>query len=187
MSASGERLDDAHATAAARTDPVHVLRRGGFGAGRGAACVGFGARPSGRVGGRDQVPQAPDGCGASGAGEEAVVADAVEAAGQHVEKEAADELVGRERHGLEPVAAFDPIVLPPEGDAVVVEPDQTRIRDRDAVGVAGQVGEDGLWSGERPLGVDDPCDRESSGEENEHEVLKPFIAIQRVQLPPGKG
>ncbi len=32
-----------------------------------------------------------------------------------------------------------------------------------------------------------PCDRESSGEENEHEVLKPFIAIQRVQLPPGKG
>ena len=35
--------------------------------------------------------------------------------------------------------------------------------------------------------IDNPCDRESSGEENEHEVLKPFIAIQRVQLPPGKG
>src|SRR5271157_4581988 len=33
----------------------------------------------------------------------------------------------------------------------------------------------------------DPCDRESSGKENEHEVLKPFIAFQRVQLPPGKG
>ncbi len=39
------------------------------------------------------------------------------------------------------------------------------------------------------LGIEsnNPCDRESSGEENEHEVLKPFIAIQRVQLPPGKG
>ncbi len=44
----------------------------------------------------------------------------------------------------------------------------------------------GLLSGQ---GIRDynPCDRESSGEENEHEVLKPFIAIQRVQLPPGKG
>ena len=39
------------------------------------------------------------------------MADAVEAARQHVEEKAADELVGRERHGLEPVAAFDPIVL----------------------------------------------------------------------------
>ena len=38
-----------------------------------------------------------------------------------------------------------------------------------------------------PLVVDDPCDRKSSGEEDEHEVLKPFGAIQRVQLPPGKG
>ena len=71
------------------------LRRGGFGGGRGGACIGFGARPSGRVGGRDQVPQAPDGCSASGAGEEAVVADAVEAAGQHVQEEAAGELAGR--------------------------------------------------------------------------------------------
>jgi hypothetical protein len=37
------------------------------------------------------------------------------------------------------------------------------------------------------MDVNYSCDRESSGEENEHEVLKPFIAIQRVQLPPGKG
>ena len=42
------------------------------------------------------------------------MADAVEAAWQHVQEKAADELVGRERHGLEPVAAFDPIVLPLE-------------------------------------------------------------------------
>ena len=95
MSASGERLDDAHATAAARTGPPCLASSAGCRGGRGAACVGFGARPSGRVGGRDQVPQAPDGCGASGTGEEAVVADAVEAARQHVQEEAADELAGR--------------------------------------------------------------------------------------------
>jgi hypothetical protein len=55
------------------------------------------------------------------------------------------------------------------------------------VGVTRQIAQHLLRSGERPLGVDDPCDRGSSGEENEHEVLKPFIAIQRVRLPPGKG
>jgi len=93
------------------------------------------------------------------------MADAVEAAGQHVEKEAADELAGRERHRLDPGFAGDlaagAIILPAEGDAVVVEPDQTRIRDRDAMGVAGEIGEDGLRPGERPLGVDDPCDRKA--------------------------
>ena len=57
------------------------------------------------------------------------MADAVEAAGEHVEKEAADELAGRERHRLDPGGARDlatgAIVLPAEGDAVVVELDQT--------------------------------------------------------------
>jgi len=50
-----------------------------------------------------------------------VVADAVEAARQDVQEKAADELVGRERHRLEPVAALDPVVLPLEGDALLVE------------------------------------------------------------------
>ena len=43
-----------------------------------------------------------------------------------------------------------------------------------------------LWVKHRDW-VFDPCDRKSSGEEDEQEVLKPFGAIQRVQLPPGKG
>jgi hypothetical protein len=60
----------------------------------------------------------------------------VEAARQYVEEEAADEFVGRERHGLELVAAFDPIVLPFEGDASLVERDEPGLRDRDTVGVA---------------------------------------------------
>ena len=82
---------------------------------------------------------------------------------------------------------FDPVVLPFEGHAGLVERDEPGVGDCDAVGVAGEVSEHRLGPGEGSLGVDHPCDRESSGEENEHEVLKPFIAIQWVQLPPGKG
>ncbi len=84
------------------------------------------------------------------------MAYAVEGARQHMQEKAADELVGRERHGLEPVAAFDPIVLPLEGDALVVQRREPGVRDRDAVGVAGEIGEHGLRPGERPLGVDHP-------------------------------
>lgn len=89
------------------------------------------------------------------------MADAVEAARQDVQEKAADELGGVERHGLEPVAAFDPVVLPFEGDARVVEGDEPGIGDRDAMGVTREVGENGLGSGEGPLGVDDPCDRKA--------------------------
>ena len=80
----------------------------------------------------------------------------MEAARQHVQEKATDELGGVERHGLEPVAALEPIVLPFEGDALVGEADQTRVRDRDAMGVAREIGEDDLRSGERRLGVDEP-------------------------------
>src|SRR5271166_3873682 len=82
------------------------------------------------------------------------MADAVEAAGQDVQEETADELGGVERDGPEPVAAFDAVVLPFEGDARLVEPDQTRIRDGDPV--AGEIGEDGPRSGEGSFGEDDP-------------------------------
>jgi hypothetical protein len=89
------------------------------------------------------------------------MSDAVETAGQDVQEEAADELGGVERHGLEAVAAFDAIVFPLERDALVVERDEPGVGDRDAVGGAAEIGEDGLRSGEGPLGVDDPCDREA--------------------------
>ena len=60
----------------------------------------------------------------------------VDAARQYVQEKAADELGGVEGHGLEPVAAFDPVVLPLEGDARLVERDEPGVGDRDAVGVA---------------------------------------------------
>ena len=60
--------------------------------------------------------------------------------GQDVQEKAADELGGSKRHGLEPVAAFDAIVFPFEGDALVVERDEAAVGDGDTVGVAGEIG-----------------------------------------------
>ena len=48
------------------------------------------------------------------------MADAMEALRQHVEQEAADELVDLERHRLVAVAAVDPIILAFERHAPVV-------------------------------------------------------------------
>ena len=148
-----------NASAAAGTD----RGRGGR-VGLAGVCVavwGVGAAKGllARIGG-DELSQAIDGDGASGGGEEAVVADAMEAARQHVQEEAADELGRLERHRFDPgfagCAAAGAIVLPTEGDALVVEPDQTRVRDGDAMGVAREIGENRSRSGERPPGVDDP-------------------------------
>jgi len=56
---------------------------------------------------------------------------AVEALGQNVDEEAADELVCCERHHLVAIGAFDPIVLVLEADTVSVERDQSAVGDGD--------------------------------------------------------
>jgi hypothetical protein len=48
------------------------------------------------------------------------VADAVETLAQHMDKEAADELDCGERHALASIAALDAVILPLEGDALLV-------------------------------------------------------------------
>ncbi len=55
------------------------------------------------------------------------MADAVEAFGQDVAEEAANEFSRREGHGVLLVAAVCAIVFPLEGDAVVVEGDQAAV------------------------------------------------------------
>jgi Phage integrase family len=90
------------------------------------------------------------------AGQQAVVTDAVEAGGQHVHQEAPDELVRRERHGFPAARTFDAIVLPAERHATVNGGDEPAIGDGDAVGVARQIGQHGLRSTERMLGIDHP-------------------------------
>ena len=71
-------------------------------------------------------------------------------------QEAADELVGRERHRLVTLGAFDPVVLPFESDALPVACDQAPVGDGDPVGVAGEIAQDFLGSAEWTLAVDDP-------------------------------
>ena len=87
----------------------------------------------------EQLAGACDVVGAGGLGEQAVVADAVEALGQDVDEEAADELFCCEPHHFVAIGAFEPIVLVFEADTVVVERDQPAVGDGDAVGVAGQI------------------------------------------------
>ena len=68
------------------------------------------------------------------------LADAVEALGQDVEQEAADELVGWQHHGPVPLAPGAAVVLDAEGHALVGRGNQPAVRDGDAVGVAAEVG-----------------------------------------------
>jgi hypothetical protein len=102
--------------------------------------------------------------GAMAVGHEAEVADAVEAVGQRMKKEAADELVGLELHDL--CCAVLAVILPAEGDMIVVEGDDPAVGDRDPMGVAAEISQDLGGPAERLLGVDDPCDRRSPGKEN---------------------
>lgn len=70
------------------------------------------------------------------AGEQAVVADAMEAARQHVEQEASNELAGGQRHDLPAINSVAAIILVAECDTVIVEGDQAVVRDRDPMRVA---------------------------------------------------
>ena len=76
---------------------------------------------------REQFAGAGDVLGALAAGEQAIITDAMEACGEHVDEKAADELMGREGHRLVTLTAFAPIVLPLEGNAFLVGCDQASI------------------------------------------------------------
>src|SRR6195952_1745946 len=95
----------------------------GHGASQSGGCAASGGGPGGQ-----QVADAGEIGAAGDAGEQAVVADAVEALGQDVQEEAPDELVRGQRQGavaLRPVAA---IVLDAEGDGGRVEADEPPVR-----------------------------------------------------------
>jgi hypothetical protein len=72
--------------------------------------------------------------GAAAVGEEAEVADADEAAGEQVQEEAAQELLGGQGHEPFPVAMSG--VTPAAGDVAVCESDESRVGDGDAMGVS---------------------------------------------------
>ena len=98
LSPAGEHLDDDHASAAARAWRAEVVWFHRW--------IVHGGRRD-----REQFASEREAGLAGAAGEQAVVTDAMEAARQDVEQEAADELVGGERHDLLPVGARATIVL----------------------------------------------------------------------------
>src|SRR6266566_704862 len=124
--AAREGLDDDHAAAATWTCRLVVI--GSIGIGRLAL----------RLWPSEQFADARDVVGAGGLRQQAVVTDAVEALGQDVDEESADELVCGECHPFVSISALDSVVLALEGNAVFVECDQAAIGDGNAVGIAGE-------------------------------------------------
>lgn len=60
-------------------------------------------------------------------GQQAIMADAVEAARQHMQKETSHELISAECHGLVAGTAFGPVVFIPERDAVLIGVDKALV------------------------------------------------------------
>jgi hypothetical protein len=56
--------------------------------------------------------------------EQPIVADTMKAAGQNVQQEATDKLVGSERHGFMPRLALGSVVFPTERDTLLVQGNQ---------------------------------------------------------------
>ena len=88
-------------------------------------------------------------------GQEAKMADTHEAVGQDMEEKAAGEFFGIEGHRFQPV--FVSSVSVAKSDLAVLDFEDAVIGERDAVGVAAEVIEDGLRGAERLFRVDVPA------------------------------
>ena len=83
------------------------------------------------------------------------------------------------------LGAFDPVVLPFEGDAILVAGDQTPVGDGDPVGVAGEMAQDFLGSAKWALAVDHPfavAQRRQVGREG-FRVGQLAMLTEELQLP----
>src|ERR1700744_5019754 len=119
--------------------------------------------------------------------EEAEVPDAVKSVRQHMDQEAADELLGREGHRLP--AAVVPVILPAEAEFAVIHGQQAVVGDGDAMGIAPYVVEDLSRPGERPLGIDHPLclpGRRQVAPERRR-LMQVTMFGEEVQLAGGKG
>ena len=73
-----------------------------------------------------------------------------------MQQESAHELVGHQSHRFVARAATSAVVLPTKGNAAIIRREEPRVGDRHPMGVARQIGEHGLGSGEGAFGIDDP-------------------------------
>jgi hypothetical protein len=97
--------------------------------------------------GVEECTTSQQGWGPSAVGEEAGVADANQSLRQHVDQEPSQELIGRNGHHL--LLAAVGVVLPAEGDAILLAGNEAMVGDGDAVCVASKVVKDMLGSAER--------------------------------------
>ena len=142
LTSSREKLDDQHASTATWAKLSRCVR-----------CARIGRRRCGHGKQRTHPAEVVRACIA---GEKPIMADAVQPLWQDMDQEAADELVGIERHGLVAAGTFDPVVLDLESDAAIVDRKQAPVRDGDAVSVARQISEHRLGTGEGAFGIDEP-------------------------------
>ena len=115
-------------------------------------------RVSGRRGDIEECACRRDVLGSLGVGKEPVVADAMEALGEHVHQETPDELVRVKPLRLPPVRAANAIVLPAERNRAVVGCNEAAVRDSDAMGVTGEIAQHLLGPCEWRFAIDHPLD-----------------------------
>ena len=143
-------LDDAHGSAAIWADTLGVVDAFACRGGRQGGGLRFGFFVD------EQSAARCDLFGAMTIGHEAEVADAMKAVGQGMKEKATDELVWLQPHDL--LGAVLAVILPSEGDVIVIEGDEAAVGDGDAMSVAAEIGENLSGSAEWLLGVDDPVD-----------------------------
>lgn len=141
--AASEGLQDDHRCAAVRAEEARSRR---FGLGNGARCLRSG------IGLLQHLANAGQAGGSIAVGQKSVVANAMKATWQDVQKEAAHELVGVQGHRLVASAALGAVILPAECDASLVHGEKAAVRDGDAMGVARQIGQHRFGVGERANG-----------------------------------
>ncbi len=143
---TGQDLDNYHRATAARAyrrlrPYLAVMCRFGLN-----GCFGGGLRSS--------MEQAPDQCHLGlpvAVGEKAVVTDALEAAGQDMQKEAADELLGIERHALWRGSVG--VIFPSKTNTAVAESEDAAVGDGNPMGVTGEIGQHRFRPGEQRLSI----------------------------------
>jgi len=106
--------------------------------------------------------------GAPSVGEEAEVADADEALGKQVKKEATEKLIARDGHHFLPIVVGR--VTPAKGDLVVRQCDQAMVGDGNAVSIAAEILQHILGSAEGWFGVDDPIFAEEGTQPGSEEL-----------------
>ena len=153
-------------------------------------CIRAGVVSRGRGGGGGTVEHATagsQGLGTAPIAEQPVMAQALEAAGEHMQQEAPDELGGWEGHHLDGIAL--PIIAPAEMDHAVLQGHETLIADRNPMRIAPEIRHHLLRASKGRLGIDDPVLPPERCPATAQTWRAPPAAPspQQMQLPLGEG